>query len=149
MNLKLVYHPSKILQKPCVDVLNPQGAIRLAAAMHTLMKKNKGIGLAAPQIGKCVRLIVVDTLHAKNGHRLSLINPEILSSQDRAAKIEGCLSFPGVLKYINRPTFIELAWTDFDGNRQFSNFSGLTAQVIQHEIDHLNGITFIDERAGT
>lgn len=131
----------------------------LVRDMFETMYYERGIGLAAVQIGVHKRILVTDV--DWNGSRYSadeagdeelvigkqyvLINPQILSdSDDEHIYKEGCLSFPDQFADVVRPSSIHVKYTDLDGKDHEETFDGLLATCIQHEIDHLNGITFVD-----
>ena len=107
------------------------------------MKENHGVGLAAPQVGISQQIIVINT--DKNINALALINPQILArSTSTEEDTEGCLSLPGVSLKINRARKISVAFQDEFGHPREIKAKGLTARVLQHEIDHLNGILITD-----
>ncbi|MBS4008301.1 MAG: peptide deformylase [Clostridium sp.] len=101
-----------------------------------------GVGLAAPQVGIAKRLIVID-VQDENG-LLKLINPLIIERKGREKAAEGCLSFPGVAGEVERDETVTVQATDPDGNTLQICASGLLARAFQHEIDHLDGILFVD-----
>ena len=105
-----------------------------------------GIGLAAVQIGIPRRLLVVDTAKDEQPKApMAFINPEIVWSSDELSEYEeGCLSIPDVFDNIERPAQVRVSYLDRDGKQQEELFEGLISTVLQHEIDHLNGILFID-----
>ena len=105
-----------------------------------------GIGLAAVQIGVLKRLIVIDlSKEDQKKNPLFLVNPEItFQSKNLSTYEEGCLSLPGYFAEIERPAECHLKYLDYDGNQKNLKAEGLLATCIQHEIDHLNGILFID-----
>lgn len=106
------------------------------------MKEKDGIGLAAPQVGKNIRIIAVDT---KNGP-ICMINPEILKKSIRKEwDEEGCLSVPDVYGKVKRHKKITCKFINKKGDQEKINANGLFARVIQHEVDHLNGILFTDK----
>jgi peptide deformylase len=108
--------------------------------MTALMKKCNGIGLAAPQVGMLQRIIIADV-----GEKpLCIVNPEIISRSGSDKMIEGCLSLPNIEVDITRNTTLEVKGKDVHGSYMDMEVSGLTARVIQHEIDHLNGILITD-----
>ena len=118
----------------------------LAKNMLTSMYSAKGIGLAAPQVGIQKRILVID-LDIENPATPPhvFINPEIISSSGTINTYEeGCLSIPGVYLDVIRPTSIKVSFRDEMGRPKKMNADGLLARCIQHEIDHLNGILFID-----
>ncbi|HNT36448.1 MAG TPA: peptide deformylase [bacterium] len=122
---------------------------RLIKTMFSTMYQAKGIGLAAPQIGLSQQIIVVDTQEGKN-QKLALINPRITacSADDVDTKKEGCLSVPEIEGQVTRPCCIQLVGLTADGQEVQVEAEGLLARVIQHEIDHLNGILFVDRIQG-
>jgi len=113
----------------------------------SIQKDPEGVGLAAPQIGKHLRIFVM--LDA--GELKAVINPEIINvSQEKSGKLkkgkimEGCLSLPYYYGHLKRPKKITIKYTDEEGSEKIEDFVGFTAQIVQHEIDHLNGVLFID-----
>ncbi|HEU5153304.1 MAG TPA: peptide deformylase [Gemmatimonadales bacterium] len=104
------------------------------------MHAAKGVGLAANQVGVARRVAVVETEEEK----LVLINPVILDAEGRDTAEEGCLSIPKVYADVTRPEKVVLEATDRDGNRYTKTLDGLAARAVQHEIDHLDGILFVD-----
>ena len=105
-----------------------------------------GIGLAAPQIGISKRLIVMDCAKDDNPPEIwKMVNPEITRRSDETSKIEeGCLSIPGYNGDVARPAEVDVRYLDSDGNLQEMTATGLLAACVQHEIDHLDGVLFID-----
>ena len=121
----------------------------LANSMFQTIYDLKGLGLAAPQVGLSSRIIVVDISRSKRGDYsqekpLVAINPIIESFDGECIYEEGCLSIPGIRVNISRPATITLRYLDIDFQEKTGVFSDLTARVLQHEIDHLDGILFID-----
>lgn len=115
---------------------------KLIVSMVQTMEKNQGIGLAAPQIGILKRIIVLQA-DLKNQRILVLVNPKILSkSRGTKKNEEGCLSFPNVFLEIKRAKEIEVEGVDITGKKIKIKAEGLLARVLQHEIDHLNGVLF-------
>lgn len=114
--------------------------------MFNTMYHNNGIGLAAPQIGINKRFIIIDIgdVDGKQ-NKYVMINPEIISmSEEKTDLVEGCLSLPGSNAKVTRPENITVKWLDENSIEHIQTFSGLMAKCVQHEIDHLNGILFID-----
>lgn len=117
---------------------------KLVKDMFETMKKNDGIGLAAVQIGVLKRIIVIEI--EKEGIKTELINPKILSySSSKGTMEEGCLSVPNQYYNVERPNEIVVEFTNLKNEVQKIEASGLFARCIQHEIDHLNGITIVDK----
>ncbi|MDH6264887.1 peptide deformylase [Rhizobium sp. SG_E_25_P2] len=118
----------------------------LASDMLETMYDAPGIGLAAIQVGVPKRMVVID-LHKEGEDKKPqvFINPEILSSgDDRSSYEEGCLSIPDYYAEVERPAAIRVRYVDLDGKIQEIEADGLLATCLQHEIDHLNGVLFID-----
>ena len=117
---------------------------QLAADMLETMYAAPGIGLAATQVDVHVRLLVMDVSEEKNSP-LVLINPEIVwSSEEKRVYDEGCLSIPDYYAEVERPDRVRVKFRDLDGTEREIEADGLLSTCIQHEIDHLNGVLFID-----
>ncbi len=114
---------------------------RLAADMLETMYKAPGVGLAAPQVGTAVRLIVVDD----GGGPHTLFNPVVMWRRGEVCEEEGCLSVPGVVGRVKRAAQVEVAAYDRSGQRIVVRGDDLLAIILQHEIDHLDGVLFIDK----
>jgi peptide deformylase len=124
---------------------------RLIGNMFETMYNAEGIGLAAPQIGLSIRLLVIDADSVSDSHpeckgfRRILINPEITEfSAETSSLEEGCLSFPGIHEKVSRATGIRVRYRDEDFNEREETFGGFAARVVQHECEHLEGEVFID-----
>jgi peptide deformylase len=113
---------------------------RLVQDMFETMDAAKGIGLAANQVGVSRRVAVVDV----DDDRFAMINPRIVETEGRAMAEEGCLSIPDIYGDVTRPDRIVIEALDSAGNRYRKEATGLKARAIQHEIDHLDGILFLD-----
>jgi peptide deformylase len=117
----------------------------LVPEMFAAMYKAPGIGLAAPQIGKLLRLVVLDLAPDKTPAPLVLINPEVTAaSTEKATREEGCLSLPGQYADVTRPAWVKVKYQDETGAKKEIEGEGLLAACLQHEIDHLNGVLFVD-----
>ena len=140
--MKIVVYPHPVLRKQSLPVSTFDSSLaRYADSMYHLMLDSQGIGIAAPQTGSLQQLTIIDI---GNG-RLNLVNPTILSfSQLKMSDREGCLSIPHVYADISRSQSISIQAYDLKGQQFSLSASDLLARVIQHEIDHLNGILFID-----
>ena len=113
--------------------------------MRDTMHAASGVGLAAPQIGESLRVCLVDLSAGRRPDQmLVLINPELLSSAGLQLKEEGCLSVPGIEATVPRPQTVSVRAMDRDGDVREIHAEGLLARALQHEIDHLNGILFLD-----
>jgi len=149
MLLPLVYYPDPRLKTRSDPIGTVDDTIReLAADMFETMYHEKGIGLAAVQVGVMKRLLVADVEwkgEGEPGKQYALIDPEIVTpSEELNVYKEGCLSFPDQYTDVERPKTVRVRYTDLQGNKQEEEFDGLLATCIQHEIDHLNGIVFPD-----
>lgn len=145
--LELHYLGDRVLRQACKRVTKIDNDIRqLAKEMLQTMYTEDGIGLAAPQVGINKQMLVVDD-DPEDGTNppLVLINPVIKrSSKELCVAQEGCLSIPKVFLDVVRPRAIEVAYKDETGRPQKLMADGLLARVIQHEMDHLNGVMFVD-----
>lgn len=145
--LQLHYLGDRVLRQPAKRITKIDDEVRqLAKQMLRTMYSENGIGLAAPQVGIHKQLLVVDC-DPDNAATppLVLINPEIKKeSRDMCVIQEGCLSIPNVFLDVTRPEVIEVAYKDINGKPQRLVAKELLARVIQHEIDHLNGVMFVD-----
>jgi len=116
---------------------------KICADMLETMYAAEGVGLAATQVNVQQRIIVLD-ISEDRSQVLCLINPIIIKAEDEIVWEEGCLSFPGVYAKVKRSAKVKVEFYDIQGERQEMEADGLTAVCLQHEIDHLNGITFYD-----
>ena len=117
----------------------------LVPQMLATMYAAPGIGLAAPQIGHGLRLAVVDLQPDEKPAPIHLVNPEVVAvSEERAIREEGCLSLPGQYADISRPARVKVRYRDLEGAAREIEAEGLLAACLQHEIDHLDGILFVD-----
>lgn len=141
----IVYLTDKNLKTPStlVDLDNELNFVKNCIdKMFNTMYKNNGIGLAAPQVGINKRFFIMDINSC--GKKI-MINPVILEKSEIMEKNnEGCLSLPGGSAEVNRHSEILVSWVDINGNTKQDKFDGLASVCIQHEIDHLDGILFVD-----
>lgn len=146
--LKILIYPDPILSMKCAPIEEITDDIRvLADRMSRTMIAAPGLGLAAPQVGKPIRLIIIDiSCGEENVERdtVAMINPMILETSGEALDEEGCLSIPGIFTDTVRPERLRVEYTTLDGNRHELAAQGTLARCIAHEIDHLNGILFWD-----
>jgi peptide deformylase len=118
---------------------------RLVADMFETMYKAPGIGLAAPQVGVGKRVVVIDVAEGEERRPTTLVNPEILwRSEELATAEEGCLSLPSQFAEVTRPAAVRVRYRDADWTEHEVEADGLLARCLQHEIDHLDGILFVD-----
>ena len=144
---KILIEPDPILRKKCEKLEKVDDKLRkLMDDMLDTMYQAPGIGLAAVQIGILKRIVVIDVSKDKNSKNpLFLVNPEIIYKSEKTAVYEeGCLSLPGYFAEIERPAECEIKYIDYHGKENQLKASGLLSTCIQHEIDHLNGVLFID-----
>lgn len=141
----IVKYGDPILEKPTAPVerFNAEFA-ELCEDMFASMVLAQGVGLAAPQIGKSLRVAVVDVTGGKNAEaRIVLANPEIIHAEGEKREEEGCLSIPGFRGYVIRPQFVTVRAQDARGEPFEIRGEDLLARAFCHEIDHLNGILFL------
>ncbi|MXZ01249.1 peptide deformylase [Candidatus Poribacteria bacterium] len=150
--LQLCYYGNPVLRKKAKPVTEITEAERQLAAqmLETLYATGNGIGLAATQVGILKRLIIIDIGEDDDEtyEPLVLFNPEILSVAGEVVAEEGCLSIPNVTAEVRRPEKVVVDGTDIQGEPIHIEADGLLARVLQHEIDHLNGVLFIDRISG-
>jgi peptide deformylase len=148
MILPIYTYGHEVLKKVAKPIKHVDDGLKtLIADMFETMHQASGIGLAAPQIGKSIRLLVVDLSRQedyKDEKPLVVINPQILETKGRVTMEEGCLSLPGIRETVERPRKILLKYRDEKFAEHEQWFDGLTSRVLQHENDHLNGDLFID-----
>ena len=135
-----------VLRRKAESVVEIDDEIReLAADMIDTMYEAEGVGLAAPQIGLSIRIIVADAEHGEGGGSPRVfVNPEILEKDGEWRFEEGCLSIPGIRADVVRPERIVLRFQDLDGQEHVEEMHEIWARILQHEIDHLEGKLFID-----
>lgn len=145
--LKIYKYGDDVLKLKANEVKNiDEEIVKLMSYMaETMHHTNNGIGLAAPQVGKSLRMSVIDMSMGQNPDDLMvIINPEIIESDGRETGEEGCLSLPGISIPVNRKSKLLLKYVDIDGKEHKLEFEGFKARVFQHEIDHLEGVLIID-----
>ncbi|PPR79602.1 MAG: Peptide deformylase [Alphaproteobacteria bacterium MarineAlpha3_Bin5] len=147
--LKIIVAPDPRLKRNANPVVNVDSVVqKLMDDMLETMYMANGIGLAAPQVGILDRVIVIDIANKKGGEKpcpILMANPEIIGIADEDdTHEEGCLSFPSYFANVSRPKWIHVRYVDQKNRRQELRAEGLTAVCLQHEMDHLDGILFID-----
>ena len=152
MILPIYLSGSNVLRKKC-EPLTPdyEGLRQLILDMFETMYNADGVGLAAPQVGKPIRLFVVDTTAmseddpAAEGFKKVFINPEILEYSGEESKFrEGCLSIPEIREEVVRKSKVKIRYFDDDFNERIEEYDGIRARVIMHEFDHVEGVLFVD-----
>jgi len=117
----------------------------LLPRMFATMYRAPGIGLAGPQVGTGLRVAVADLVPNDVRHPIALINPQVVAASDEmATREEGCLSLPGQYADVTRPAFVRVRYLDETGAKREIAADGLLAACLQHEIDHLDGVLFVD-----
>jgi len=141
----IVKYGDPILEKPTAPVKKFDAELEeLTEDMFASMYAAQGVGLAAPQIGKSMRLTVVDVTGGKNPEaKIVLANPEIIHAEGEVREEEGCLSIPGFRGYVMRPQFVTIRAQNAKGESFEIRGENLLARAFCHEIDHLNGILFL------
>ena len=154
--LPIVEVPDSVLRQTCAPVEEITEEVRgIVADMFDTMYDAHGIGLAAIQVGILRRIVVIDLQDRQSEEEepapeaardpRAFINPEIVEvSEELSTYNEGCLSIPEQYAEVTRPARCRVTWLDTEGARQEAEFDGLMATCMQHEIDHLNGVLFID-----
>jgi len=143
--MQLVFYPDPILRRRAAPLQSVDAEVQARAKeMFRIMYDERGVGLAAPQVGWSVRLFVMNPAGAEEPERERvLINPVILEREGSVTDEEGCLSIPDVRGRVERASRIVVESQDLDGNRKQEVFEDFEARIIQHEFDHLEGILFI------
>jgi len=159
--LEVLKYPHPVLKQVAKKVASIDQELKdLAINMLETMYKAPGVGLAAPQVGHSIRMVVIDTrpkdddgnftdedmtdLERAVTYPLVLVNPTILKKEGVIKWEEGCLSVPGYVEEVERAAYIEVAYLDLDGNEVLMKADSLLAVCVQHEIDHLDGKVFIE-----
>jgi len=143
---RILHYPESVLKQVCAPVAELDDELRtLAADMAETMYAAPGVGLAAPQIGISRRLVVLDCASKEEPAQLIVaVNPEIVDREGEAFEEEGCLSVPGYYARVARNARVTVRFRDLDGAERQMEAEGLWAIAFQHEIDHLDGILFVD-----
>lgn len=145
--LDILIAPNAMLRQK-TRIVRPEdvaGLRPLLPRMFAAMYRAPGIGLAAPQVGLGLRFAIIDLMENEVPAPLTLINPEITAaSETLVAREEGCLSLPNQYAEVIRPQSVRVRYQDLDGTRHELDADGLLATCLQHEIDHLDGVLFVD-----
>jgi len=148
MSIQKIYkYPDPVLRKKTEKITSFDKDLKnLVEDMAETMYDAPGIGLAAPQIGQSVKLIVVDITEDPEGEKkyMPMINPEIIVQEGNQLDEEGCLSVPELTANVNRYNEITVTYQDLEGNSRELSTENRFAVVLQHEIDHINGVLFLD-----
>jgi len=152
MKLPIYLYGHPVLRKESNDVEPEYPDLKkFVADMWETMYYSDGVGLAAPQVGRNDRIVVIDASPVADvfpeceGKKYTLINPEIeILDGEKVNRDEGCLSLPDLSESVPRVEHIRLTWVDEDFNEHFEEISGFLARIVQHECDHLEGMLYID-----
>ncbi|MDP6423551.1 MAG: peptide deformylase [Planctomycetota bacterium] len=144
--MEVVLWPDPVLRRGVEPVEDPTSLAETARQMLDLMYRTEGVGLAAPQVGLTISLLVLNPSGdpERPEEELVLINPKIVSKKGKEFAQEGCLSFPEIYGDVQRAQRIVVTATDADDNETELRAEDFLARVIQHEMDHLKGVVFID-----
>jgi peptide deformylase len=144
-SMRIVHYPENVLRQRAAPIPEPDSFVHeLAERMNELMREAKGVGLAANQVGWPHRLVIVG-VSGEEGRYQAFINPAIIARTGRLNEEEGCLSVPGVSARVRRAQHIVVEATTLAGERVRIEAQDLAARTWQHEIDHLDGLLFIDK----
>jgi len=145
--MDLILYPNEILNTQCMSVEVFDDSIKtLVDSMAVTMYVERGVGIAAPQVGIARNILLIDPSSGdRSGDFKTLINPKILwASKETVRLSEGCLSIPGVIASLQRPEWIEVEYQDVLGNFHVDRCGGWVSRIIQHELDHLRGVLMLD-----
>ena len=143
--LEIVKYGDPVLRKKTEPITKiTDDVIQLAEDMLETMYAAPGVGLAGPQVGISLQICVIDIVPEGKREPIVLINPKVLSGEDKVELEEGCLSFPKIYEKVKRWNKVQVEYTDLKGKLNKVEVEGFLAKAFQHEIDHLNGKVFID-----
>ncbi|MBR5278387.1 MAG: peptide deformylase [Clostridia bacterium] len=144
--LNILKEGDETLRKKCrkVEEITPR-ILQLLDDMHDTLEKAQGVGLAAPQVGILRRIVIVEI----DDKKYEMINPEIVATKGKQEEIEACLSVPEKYGSVVRPSWVKVRATDRYGNEFEAEGTGLMARCFCHELDHLDGILYIDKATET
>ncbi len=145
LDFALSLYPDPVLRKPAVPVETFDADLRATVAgMFERMRASQGVGLAAPQVGLQLRVLVLNPTGEPQDD-LALINVSIIERSGPLTLFEeGCLSFPGIYAEVKRPERCTVSYRDLEGNSVEREFEGFASRIVQHEYDHLEGVLLVD-----
>lgn len=157
MKLPVYLYGHPVLRKVSTEITpDYPGLKQLVSDMYETMYASEGVGLAAPQIGRNDRIVVIDADPVAEafpecaGRKLTLINPRVeVLDGEKVTRGEGCLSLPGLSEDVDRVEHIRLTWLDEDFVEHTEEISGFLARIVQHECDHLKGMVYMDHVSPT
>lgn len=143
MRYPILIHPNDKLKRVAqpIDVITDE-TVALLDNLYETMVANDGIGIAAPQVGKNKRIAIVEV---DEGDKFELINPEIIEAKGESIDVEGCLSIPHVFGTVKRADEVTVRYYDREGEEIEVTAFGYLARAFQHEIDHLDGVLFVEK----
>ncbi len=148
LTLKVVHYPEPVLRKRAVEVGRvDEHVLEVIASMFQTMYEDRGVGLAAPQVGLAQRILVINPTGdpAQKSEELALVDPVLVDRSGSSVRMEeGCLSFPGIFAEIERPDRCRVKALDPEGRAIELSLEGFTSRVVQHEYDHLEGVLLVD-----
>ncbi len=152
MRLPVYLYGHPVLRKESTEITKEYADLpKLIEDMYATMYASEGVGLAAPQIGRNDRIVVIDaspvaeTYPECEGRKMTIINPELtILDGEKVSRSEGCLSLPGLSESVSRVEHINLKWVDENFEPHEEEISGFLARIVQHELDHLEGKLYID-----
>jgi peptide deformylase len=149
--MELVYYPDALLGRICEPVTEFDDVLRdISLQLTKKMHLTGCVGISAPQVGISRRIITVLLEGSRSRSALTMVNPRITqASNDVVSMSEGCLSVPDVLVSLDRPETIEVEYQDVDGGRAKTTLCGWSSRIVQHEVDHLEGVMTIDRMPPT
>jgi len=144
--LRLRFYGDPVLRRKADPVEGVDSEIaELISQMKSIMREHSGVGLAAPQVGVSLRVAVFEIPRQEEPKlEFVLVNPEILEREGEVVFEEGCLSIPGIFEQVKRSQRVVVSGLDETGQEQVLETEGLVARAVQHELDHLDGVLFID-----
>ena len=148
--MQVLHHPNEALRSVSTEVQVFDKLLSLLVDQMTeQMYVEHGVGLAAPQIGIKKRIILVDPSSGEDSTKfLVMVNPKIIGQSGKAISVEGCLSLPGIRGEVERAASVDVEFQSLSGEKLTIHAEGLQSIIIQHEIDHLDGVLFIDKIKG-
>ena len=144
--MRLRTYPDPVLLRPSPEVEDFDDELReKIAQMWDVMYEEKGVGLAAPQVGWGARVLVLNPTgdRGEEDGALVVINPKIVKKWGKSKEQEGCLSFPDIFVDVQRPAGVRLQWKDEHGQQHEEDLNDFTARIVQHEMDHLEGVLLV------
>ncbi len=143
--MNILCYPNEVLRQKAQAIAEFDDQLRqFADEMIETMHQANGVGLAAPQVGRSIRLIILNVSEEADDN-LVMVNPEIVERDGSMVSEEGCLSFPGIFINVQRAAHVVVRYQDLQGNQHQIEGDGLLARALQHEIDHLEGVLLADK----